>query len=251
MLVKNSGMIDKMRIAGHALAQVMAEISESVVAGISTLDLDTLIEKQIIARGLKPVCKGYAGYRHATCISVNDVIVHGVPSREIVLKCGDFVKIDVIAAYKMYCADLTRYFFVGRSREVVYKLAAVAQNALDSAIEVAVPGNRVSDISACIQKIVEKEGFSIIRSFSGHGIGKDLHEDPDIPNFGKPGKGMLLQEGMTLAIEPMIAEHGHEVVIMGDGWTAKTADGGIAAHVEDTIVVRRGGAEILTRMRPI
>lgn len=248
MLVKNKGAIDKMRVAGQHLAQLMEEVKGLIAPGMSTLELDTLIDQRIVSRGLKPVCKGYAGYQHATCISVNDVIVHGIPSRETVLKFGDFVKIDVIASYKSYCADITRYFFVGQAQEVAYKMAEVAQRALDAAIKIAVPGNKVSDISACVQEIVEKEGFSVIRAYSGHGIGKDLHEEPDIPNFGKPGKGMVLQEGMTLAIEPMIAERGCDVTVMKDGWTARTADGGLAAHVEDTIVVRRGGAEVLTRL---
>ncbi len=249
MLVKNKSAIDKMRVAGQHLAQIMQEAAELVVAGVSTLELDALIEQKIISRGLKPVCKGYAGYKHATCISVNDVIVHGVPTQESILKFGDFVKIDITASYKSYCADVARYFFVGQASDVARKMAAVAQQALDAAIVLAVPGNKVSDISACVQAIVEKEGFAIIRTFSGHGIGRDLHEEPDVPNFGKPGKGMILQDGMTLAIEPMIAERGYHVTIMKDGWTAKTADGGLAAHVEDTVVVRQGGAEVLTRIK--
>jgi methionyl aminopeptidase len=236
-------------MAGQHLAHVMDEISGFIVPGVSTFELDALVEQKVVSRGLKPVCKGYAGYRHATCISVNDVIVHGVPSQEIILKFGDFVKIDVTASYRSYCADVARYFFVGQAGDVACRMAAVVQRALDAAVTVAVPGNKISDISACIQEIVEKEGFSVIRTFSGHGIGKSLHEEPDIPNFGKPGMGMVLQEGMTLAIEPMIAEHGYEVTVMKDGWTAKTADGGLAAHVEDTIVVRHGGAEVLTRLQ--
>ncbi len=249
MLVKSKSAIDKMRIAGQHLAMIMEELDGLVVAGVSTLELDALIERKIISRDLKPVCKGYAGYQHATCISINDVIVHGIPRQETVLNFGDFVKIDITASHKSYCADVARYFFVGQAGIVASKMAAAAQRALDAAIMVAVPGNKVSDISVCIQEIVEKEGFSIIRTFSGHGIGKDLHEEPDVPNFGKRGTGMVLQEGMTLAIEPMIAERGYNVTIMKDGWTAKTADGGLAAHVEDTIVVRPGRAEVLTRLK--
>ncbi len=249
MLVKNKSAIDKMRIAGQHLAQIMGDMADQVIAGVSTLELDTLIEQKIVSRGLKPECKGYAGYRHATCISINDVVVHGIPSKEIVLKSGDFVKIDVIASHRSYCADLTRCFFVGQASDTAKRMADVAQRALDAAIRIAIPGNRVSDISACVQEIVEQEGFSVIRVFAGHGIGKDLHEEPDIPNYGKPGKGMLLQEGMTLAIEPMIAERGYDVTVMSDGWTARTADGGLAAHVEDTVVVRPGCAEILTRLK--
>lgn len=248
MLIKNKSSIEKMSIAGQHLAHILNNIGAEVVEGRSTLEIDAFVEREIISRGLRPACKGYAGYKHATCISVNDVIVHGVPSKENVLKFGDFVKIDVTASYKSYCADMTRYFFVGQPSDTVLRLAQTAQRALDAAINVAVPGNRISDISSCVQEIVEREGFSIIRVFSGHGIGKTLHEEPDIPNYGRPGRGVVLQEGMTLAIEPMIAERGHDVVVMTDGWTAKTADGGLAAHVEDTIVVRSGGAQILTRL---
>ena len=251
MLVKNKSAIDKMTIAGRHLAQIMEELVGLVVLGVNTHDLDALIEHKMISRGLKPVCKGYAGYQYATCISINDVIVHGIPSKETVLKSGDFVKIDLSASYKSYCADTARYFFVGEASEKAQRIAAVAQQALDAAIKVAIPGNRVSDISACVQGIVEKAGYSVIRVFAGHGIGKDLHEEPDIPNYGKPGRGMVLQNGMTLAIEPMIAEGDYEVTIMKDGWTARTADGGLSAHVEDTVVVRLGGADVLTRLRQI
>ena len=249
MLIKNKSAIDKMAVAGQSLAQIMEELVSLVVPGVNTYDLDALIEQKMISRGLKPECKGYAGYQYATCISVNDVVVHGVPSKETVLKSGDFVKIDLTASYKLYCADTARCFFVGQASDKAKRMAAVAQCALDAAIKIAVPGNRISDISACVQEIVEKEGFSVIRAFAGHGIGKCLHEEPEIPNFGKPGKGIFLQEGMTLAIEPMIAQGGYDVTIMNDGWTARTADGSLAAHVEDTIVVRPGGAQVLTRLK--
>ena len=195
----------------------MEDIAGNVTSGISTLDLDALIDKKIVTLGLKAECKGYAGYKHASCISINDVIVHGVPTHETVLKSGDFVKIDVTASYKGYCADMARYFFIGQPHQTAQHMASIAQIALDEAIMLVRPGNRISDISACIQQIVEKEGYSVIRTFAGHGIGKKLHEEPDIPNFGRPGYGLVLQEGMALAIEPMIAERGHEVKVMGYG----------------------------------
>ena len=247
-MVKNKSSIDKMRIAGHLLAEIMEKIRERVVVGISTLDLDGFIEENMHAVGLKPVCKGYAGYRHASCISLNDVVVHGIPSKEIILKSGDFVKIDVVGSYKNYCADLARYYFVGEVAPVAYHMANVAQKALDDAIAIVKPGIRLSDISALIQKRVEEEGYGIVRDFAGHGIGKTIHEEPQIPNYGSPGEGVVLLEGMTLAIEPMITERSYKVRVMNDGWTAKTIDGGLAAHVEDTIVVIKDGAEILTRL---
>jgi methionyl aminopeptidase len=248
MLIKNKIAIDKMRTAGKRLASILTEIQPEVVAGVSTWDLDRLIESKMLKSGLIPECKGYAGYKHATCISLNDGIVHGVPSKDLILKSGDFVKIDVVGSYKGYCADMTRFFFIGQVSATVKEIAATAQRALDTAILRISPGINISKISACIQDEVEKSGFSVIRAFAGHGIGKDLHEDPDVPNYRKPGNEVILREGMTLAVEPMIAEKSYEVRILSDGWTSKTADGGLAAHVEDTILVVKGGSEVLTRI---
>jgi methionyl aminopeptidase len=245
--IKNKQAINKMRIAGRLLSSVMHEIAEHIKPGITTFELNEKVEEKMKKVGLHPECKGYRGYKYATCISVNDVIVHGVPSREVVLKNGDLVKIDVVGSHKKYCADMARCFFVGQGSSNAIKLVKVAQKALDKAIEHAVVGNYVSDISSCIQREVEKEGFSVIRDFAGHGIGRDMHEDPEIPNFGVPGKGPVLDSGMVLAIEPMIAEGGHEVSIAKDGWTAKTADGKLAGHVEDTVLVTLQAPEILTR----
>lgn len=246
--LKNRVAIDKMRTAGKRLALILEEIRGEVVPGKSAWELDSLIEARMRAVELRPVCKGYGSYKHATCISVNDVIVHGVPSKDTILKSGDFVKIDVVGSFENYCADLTRYFFVGEVEERVKRLAQVAQASLDKAIALIKPGIYLSDISACVQQEVEQAGFGVVRYFSGHGIGKSIHEAPDIPNYGKPGTGPILREGMTLAIEPMITEKSYEIVIMPDGWTAKTRDGGLAAHVEDTVVVTRDGVEILTRL---
>jgi len=246
--IKNKASIEKMRIAGQKLAGIIASIKDLIVPGVSTWEIDHVIEQKMRTEGLKPECKGYGTYKHATCISVNDVIVHGIPSKEIILKSGDFVKIDVVGSYKGYCADMARCFFVGEANPKAVKMAHVAQQALDNAIRKISPGVRLSDISACIQQIVEKEGYGVVRYFAGHGIGKDMHEAPDVPNHGKPGQGPVLQEGMTLAIEPMITEGKYDVHILEDGWTAKTVDGGLAAHVEDTVLVTKNGVEILTRM---
>lgn len=248
IVIKNKVAIDKMRIAGQVLARILEEVKPLMVVGVNTLEIDAFIELHMLKDGLKPVCKGYAGYRFATCISLNDVIVHGIPSKEIVLKSGDFVKIDVVGSYRDYCADITRYFFIGVVSDTVKRLAQASQDALDQAIAHIKIGSRLSDISALIQQHVESKGFSVIRDFAGHGIGKALHEPPCVPNYGQPGKGPFLQEGMTLAIEPMIAERGYKTRVMSDGWTAKTEDGGLAAHVEDTIVVGKNGAEVLTRL---
>jgi methionyl aminopeptidase len=248
MIIKNKAAIAKMRTAGHLLAQIMVEIGDSVQEGVNTLYLDEIIEKRMRAAGLRPECKGYAGYQFATCISLNDIIVHGVPSKEVILKSGDFVKIDVVGSYKNYCADITRYFFVGQPNPVAQRMASVAQRALDSAINKIAPGIRLSEISLQIQQVVEQAGFGVVRDFAGHGIGRALHEDPSVPNYVMPGIGPVLVEGMTLAIEPMITERSYQVRVMTDGWTAKTIDGGLAAHVEDTIAVTADGVEILTRL---
>ncbi len=248
IVIKNKAAIEKMRTAGKLLAKIMEDVKKIVVPGKTTLFIDNYFEKCMLEVGLKPDCKGYAGYKYATCISLNDVIVHGVPSDKIVLKSGDFVKVDVVGSYNGYCADLARYFFVGTVDPKVKHIAQVAQNALDKAIEKAVVGNRVSDLSYCIQQEVEGEGFNVVRDFAGHGIGKDMHEEPDIPNYGKPSEGPILRPGMTLAIEPMITQGDYKVKIMEDGWTAKTFDGGLAAHVEDTILITENGPQVFTRL---
>ena len=248
MLIKNKIAIEKMRIAGKRLAAILQDITPEVVVGTSTWDLDRIIEEKMRKSELIPECKGYAGYKYATCISLSDGIVHGIPSKDLILKSGDFVKIDVVGSYKGYCADITRYFFVGNVCAIAKQMAQTAQNALDAAIAKVAPGVKISEISACIQDIVEADGFSVIRAFAGHGIGKDLHEDPEIPNYRKAGDNVVLREGMTLAIEPMISQRSHEVRILQDGWTAKTADGGLSAHVEDTVLVVKNGSEVLTRI---
>ncbi len=248
IIIKNKLAIDNMRHAGHILAVILEDMRPYVVAGVSTYDLDAMIEARMTAQGLQAPCKGYGTYKFATCISLNDGIVHGVPSKEIILKSGDFVKIDVVGAYKSYCADLTRYYFVGEVSATARRIAEVAQIALDSVITLIKPGIKLSDISSLVQQIVEKEGFGVVRDFAGHGIGQHFHEEPSIPNYGKPGKGPVVREGMAFAIEPMITEKSYEVRILPDGWTAKTIDGGLAAHVEDTIVVTKTGVEVLTRL---
>lgn len=247
IIIKNKLAIEKMKTAGKILAEIMNDVKEHIVPGKNSLEIDAFIEKKIIKAGLKPECKGYAGYKFATCISLNEVIVHGQPSKNIILKSGDFVKIDVVGSYMGYCADIARYFFIEPVNIEVKKIALAAQISLDKALDKAIVGNKLFDISACIQEHVEKEGFSVIRDFAGHGIGKIIHEAPDIPNYGFAGTGPVLREGMSLAIEPMIAQFDYKVNILKDGWTAVTADGGLAAHVEDTVVITDNGPLVITR----
>ena len=237
-----------METAARKLAEIFKELEPIVKAGVSTLEIDAAVVKKLSEKGLVSRCKGYLGYQHVTCISVNEEVVHGVPRAEKIIKDGDLVKIDICASWKSYCADMARCFFIGTASEEMKKLVAVAQESLDKGIEQAIVGNRVSDISAAVQKEVEKHGFGVVRDFAGHGIGKSLHEDPEVLNYGKPGQGPLLRAGMTLAIEPMITQGKFDVYITQDGWTVKTEDKSWAAHVEDTVLITESGPKILTRL---
>lgn len=232
--------------AGFLLSDILVSVEQLIKPGISTAEIDAWIESQIKAKGLVSKVKGYMGYRHVSCISVNDVVVHGVPRADCFLKSGDLVKIDVCASWEGYCADMARSFFVDQASEADQKLVDVARIALQKGIEQARVGNRLSDISAAIQQEVEKHGFGVVRDFAGHGIGKDMHEAPEIVNYGKPGKGPILREGMTFAIEPMITAGKYDVYVANDGWTVKTVDRSLAAHVEDTIVITSTGPVVLT-----
>ncbi len=187
------------------------------------------------------------GYAHVSCISVNEVVVHGIPSKCIILKSGDLVKVDVCASWSGYCADMARSYFIGTPDKKALQLVEVAKRALDKGIAQAKPGNRIGDISAAIQKEVEKHGFGVVRDFAGHGIGKQMHEDPEILNVGKAGAGPVIQVGMAFAIEPMITLGDYRVFVEKDNWTVKTRDNSLAAHVEDTVVVTLNGPKVITR----
>lgn len=248
VIIKNKEAIRKIEHAGQQLATVLQDIIPYIVAGVSTADIDARIENMLQAKQLKPRCKGYCGYAHVSCVSLNDVIVHGVPSDHVVLQEGDLVTVDVCASWRGYCADMARSFIVGGDNVQADTLITTAQRALDVGIANAVVKNHVSDISHHIQRVVEQAGYSVIRDFCGHGIGKYMHEDPDVPNYGKPGMGPVLRHGMALAIEPMISVGSSEVSIDADGWTARTADGSLAAHVEDTVIITDQGPRVATRL---
>ena len=249
MVAKNAQALEKMRNAGKLLADIFENIPSKIQVGISTASLDSWIEKELAKRQLVSQSKGYRGYRHVSCISVNTVVVHGVPSETVILQTGDLVKVDVCAAWQGYCADMARCYVVdGKTPEKVQHLISVTQEALDKGIAQAVEGNRLFDISSAIQQHIEKFGYGVVRDFAGHGIGQKMHENPDVPNYGIAGTGMRLKAGMTFAIEPMVTQGSYEVFIDKDGWTVKTKDGLLAAHIEDTIVVGKNGPEILTRV---
>jgi methionyl aminopeptidase len=245
--IKNKLSIQKMEEAGSLLVEIFEELQGMIKPGITTLEIDDLIAKKLKASDLVSKSKGYMGYQHSSCISVNDVVVHGIPSSNVVLRDGDLVKVDVCASYKGYCADMARSWFIGEADAKMRKLVEVTQRALDKGIAMARPGNRLSDISAAIQLETEAHGFGVVRDFAGHGIGKAMHEDPEILNYGKPGEGPILRPGMTFAIEPMITAGNYEVFVEQDGWTVKTKDKSWAAHIEDTIAITENGPKILTR----
>lgn len=238
-----------MEDAGVKLSEIFEGLTSLVQVGVTTLSLNNWIEQELKKQGLVSRMKGYMGYGHVSCISVNSEVVHGVPSDTCILKDGDFLTVDVCASYRGYCADMARQFFVGNVSDQVKKLAYIADKSLEAGIAQAKPGNRLSDISAAIQDVVEKAGFGVVRDFAGHGIGKYMHEDPEVLNYGLPGKGPVLCEGMALAIEPMITMGSYEVRVEKDGWTVRTKDNSLAAHVEDTIIITNAGPKNITRKR--
>lgn len=245
--LKNDVALIKMGYAGQLLSGIFKELHSLIVPGTTSLALDGFIEERLVALGMKSMCKGYHGYRHVSCIAVNDEVVHGVPNDR-KFRLGDMVKVDVCASYQGYCADMARCFFVGTPSKTAAELVSVAQLALDAGIAQAFPGNRLSNISVAIQRVVQEHGFGVVRDYAGHGIGRRMHEDPEILNYGVANKGPVLQVGMTFAIEPMITAGGYTVVTAADGWTVKTKDGSLAAHVEDTIAITTQGPIVLTRV---
>ena len=247
IMIKNKLSIQKMQTAGKAVAQLLDAIETIIKPGITTLELDSWIASELQKHNLVSQTKGYMGYQHVSCISINDEVVHGIPSKAKIIQSSDLVKIDVCAAWKGYCADAARSFVVGEAKAEQQKLIDVAQSALNKGIQMARPGKHLSDISASIQAEVEKHGFGVVRDFAGHGIGKSMHEEPEVLNYGKPGEGPVLRSGMTLAIEPMITMGKYDVYVTNDGWTVKTKDKSLSVHVEDTILITEKGPQILTR----
>jgi len=242
---KSSREIEKMAAAGALVAETIARVGTLLRAGVTTDELDAAAGAFIRDRGGIPTSEGYKGYPKAICVSPNDVVVHGIPD-EFVVGDGDLVTIDVGVTLDGYIADSAYTFGVGEIETENQRLLDVAQDALAAGIAEAVVGNRVGDVSHAIQDVVEAAGFSVIRSLVGHGVGRHYHEDPHIPNFGEPGRGPRLSEGMTLAIEPMITAGSPDVLVMEDGWTIRTTDGSMSAHFEHTVAITADGPRILT-----
>lgn len=246
IVCRSSGELERMRDAGRLVADVLLELAAHVAPGVSTADLDTLAEKHILQAGATPAFKGYHGYPASICASVNDEVIHGIPSRRRLVKEGDILSIDVGVALGGYFGDSALTLPVGRVSEEASTLLRVTDEALQLAIEQVRPGRRVSDIGHAVQKHVEAHGLSVVREFVGHGIGQQMHEEPQVPNYGEPGQGPRLVEGMVLAIEPMVNAGKAAVRVLSDGWTAVTKDGSLSAHFEHTVAVTAGEPWVLT-----
>ena len=246
IIVKSPREIVLMREAGRITAGVFETLLPLIKPGVTTKHLDEEAERYIRSQGPTPNFKGVGDYPASICASVNDTLIHGIPSRNIVLKEGDIISIDVGACYKGYNGDACRTFAVGKISEEAQRLIDTTKESFYEAMKVIRPGAYLSDVSATIQQYCESRGYSLPREYTGHGIGTRLHEDPSIPNYGIPGHGPRLKVGMCLAIEPMVNEGKKEVKTMPDGWTVKTVDGKLSCHYENTIVVTNEGYEILT-----
>lgn len=247
IILKSEREINYLRDAGKIVAETLQEIKKAAKPEVTTLELDQIAEEYIRHRGAIPSCKGYCGYPASICASVNEEVVHGIPGLK-KLKNGDNVSIDLTAEINGYNADSAVTLPIGKVDAEVQKLLDVTEQALYKGIEKARLGNRLSDISHAVQDYAESFGFGVVRDYVGHGIGRSMHEDPQIPNYGAPGRGPLLKSGMTLAIEPMINMGTHEVRTLDDGWTVVTLDHKRSAHFEHTVAITPDGPEILTKL---
>jgi len=243
---KTADQISLMSEGGSAVARILERMKDVVKPGIPTSEIEKEADRMSRSLGIVAAFKGYQGYPSSICVSINNEVVHGIPARERILEKGDIVGLDFGALYKGYYSDAAVTLPVGKLDEKTEHLMEVARVALNRGIEAAVAGNRIGDISHAVQSYVENKGYSVVKAFVGHGIGRSLHEEPQIPNFGDPQWGVRLKEGMTLAIEPMVNAGSDQVKVLDDGWTAVTADGSLSAHFEHTIAVTSNGPRILT-----
>lgn len=243
--IKSEKEIEMMRVAGKITAGALDEISKHIKSGISTLELDKVARLFIINKGAKPAFLRYNGFPCSICASIDDVVVHGIPKSDVILQEGQIISIDIGAKFNGYCGDAARTFAVGKIDDDKAKLIQVAKECFFKAIKDLKAGSRLGDIGHEVEKHAEKHGFSSVRQMGGHGVGKDLHEDPFVPMFGRAGTGIKLEAGMTIAIEPMINMGTYEIKV--NGWDARTADGSPSAHYENTVLITKTGVEILTK----
>lgn len=251
--IKSKREIELMREAGRVTALTHKAIEEAIKPGMTTADLDRIAEETMkkygaisAEKGYDPRIKGVPPYPAATCISINDEVIHGVPSNKRIIKDGDIVSVDLVALKNGYNGDAARTYMVGNVSEEAKRLIEVTKQAFFEGIKYAKKGNRIGDVSHAIGEYVKSQGYSVVREFEGHGIGKDMHEEPEIPNYGKAGRGIRLEPGMTLAIEPMVIQGKPDIWELEDGWTIVTQDGSLAAHYENTILITENEPEVLT-----
>lgn len=244
--VKNDSELQKMREAGKVTAAILKLMTELVKPGISTWELDAAAEKTIRSFGATPLFLGYYGFPGSICASVNEEVVHGIPKKDRILKSGDIISIDTGARLDGFCSDAAITLGVGKVSDEAQRLMDVTKKSLYKAIGQVKPGNRLGDVEHAVETFAIANGMGVVRDYCGHGIGRNMHEEPSIPNFGRPGTGPLLEKGMVLAIEPMLTAGTYKVRELDDGWTVVTADGKYAAHFEHTVAVTAHGSEIFT-----
>ena len=246
IVLKTGRELEIMREACRISAGALQLIGKAIEPGVTTAELDRMAEKYILSQGAKPNFKNYQGYPATACISVNNEVIHGIPSSKRVIKQGDIVSVDLGALFNGYHGDNAATFACGDISEEAKRLLEATEQSLYEGIKAAVAGGRIGDIGNAVQSFIESKGFSVVRKFVGHGIGTALHEAPEVPNFGSAGRGIRLMPGMTLAIEPMVNAGGYDVEIMPDGWTVLTKDGSLSAHFEHTVAITSSGPKILT-----
>ncbi|MBE3591306.1 MAG: type I methionyl aminopeptidase [Firmicutes bacterium] len=245
IILKSSRELEKLRAAGRLVARTLEELRRHIRPGVTTAELDRIAEEFIVRHGGRPTFKGYRGFPAAICASPNDVVVHGIPG-DVVLQEGDIFSVDVGVTLDGFIGDTAWTYPVGEIDDEAARLLEVARKSLEAGIAAAQPGGYVSDIGAAVQAVVEAAGFSVVREYTGHGVGREMHEDPPVPNYGPPGRGPRLKPGMVLAIEPMVNAGTWKTKTDADGWTVRTADGSLSAHFEHTVAVTDDGPEILT-----
>lgn len=246
IIIRSNEEIELMREAGGATAQILEGLTQIIQPGITTKDVDDFVAEVIDRRGMLPAFKGYNGFPACACVSVNQQVVHGIPSKKRKLLEGDIVSVDVGTIYRNYYSDAARTYAVGKIDEEAQRLITITRESFFEGLKFCRPGCRLSDISHAIQLHAEAAGFSVVRDFVGHGIGRNMHEEPQIPNYGPAGRGPRLVPGMVLAIEPMINQGGYGVMVMPDNWTVETIDGKLSAHYENTVVITDGEPMVLT-----
>ena len=248
IIIKNSEQLQLMREAGRITAEALMVAKEAIRPGLSTKELDNAIRRHIEKCGATPSFLGLYGFPGSACISINDEVIHGIPSNKIIIQEGDIVKVDVGARFRGYNGDSARTFAVGKVSDEALRLISVTEQSFYEAMKVARPGYRIGDIGHAVESFVISNGFSVVKEYTGHGVGADIHEDPSIPNHGKAGRGARLYPGMTLAIEPMVNVGTDRVKVRRDGWTVVTADGKLSAHYENSIAITDSDPVILTKI---